>query len=223
MTTSHVTAASASRLERKRARNREALIRAARRLFVKNGFDATAIADIAEAADLGFGTFYRYFADKEAVLEAVLDEGKQAIDEVIAAANLDERAAAIALRDFSTKWVTTLQRNRDLSALFWQITMGGRSGRRPLRLERESESEPFPVTLTNAIERLVARGIAAGEFLACDTRMVAGLLAAVHMHLLFSRAGEHLDKESAIETLCTFELRALSGNSPSTGAGRTGR
>ena len=35
-----------------------------------DGFEATTIADIAEAADLGFGTFYRYFPDKEAVLEA---------------------------------------------------------------------------------------------------------------------------------------------------------
>jgi AcrR family transcriptional regulator len=63
---------SASRIERKRARNRGALIAAARSLFVQHGFEATTIAAIAESADLGFGTFYRYFPDKEAVLEAVL-------------------------------------------------------------------------------------------------------------------------------------------------------
>lgn len=223
MTTSDVTAPSASRLERKRARNRAALIRAARRLFVKNGFDATAIADIAEAADLGFGTFYRYFADKEAVLEAVLDEGKQAIDEVIAAAAADARPAIAALGDFSRRWVETLQGNRDLSALFWQITMGGRAGRRPLRLERERGRDTFPVTLTNAIERVIIRGVGAGDFQPCDTRMVAGLVAAIHMHLLFSPAGEHLDGDSVIDTLCAFEFRALGAELASIGAGRTGR
>ena len=43
------------------------------RSSLERGFEATTIAEIAEAADLGFGTFYRYFPDKEAVLEAVLE------------------------------------------------------------------------------------------------------------------------------------------------------
>ena len=74
---------SASRLERKRARNRDALLAAARRLFIRDGFERTTIAAIAEEADLGFGTFYRYFPDKESALHAVLEEAAREVDAVL--------------------------------------------------------------------------------------------------------------------------------------------
>ena len=68
MPVSPVISESVSRTARKRARNRAALIASARRLFAQVGFEATTIAAIAESADLGFGTFYRYFPDKVAIL-----------------------------------------------------------------------------------------------------------------------------------------------------------
>src|SRR2546423_13554485 len=81
MSASDLTIESVSRVDRKRAKNRDALIDAARGLFARQGFEATTIAAIAEAADLGFGTFYRYFPDKDAILEAVLDAGRLEIQE----------------------------------------------------------------------------------------------------------------------------------------------
>ena len=64
MSPSDLTIESVSRVDRKRAKNRDALVDAARGLFARHGFETTTIAAIAEAADLGFGTFYRYFPDK---------------------------------------------------------------------------------------------------------------------------------------------------------------
>ena len=85
MPASEVIDESVSRTERRRTRNRDALVAAARRLFAQDGFEATTIAGIAQAADLGFGTFYRYFADKEAALEAVLEDGRAGMDAVLLA------------------------------------------------------------------------------------------------------------------------------------------
>ena len=45
----------------------EALIEAAAGLFVERGFDATQTPDIAAAAGVSVGTFYRYFTDKKEV------------------------------------------------------------------------------------------------------------------------------------------------------------
>jgi AcrR family transcriptional regulator len=63
-----------SRVERRKARTRAALMAAARRLFAGRGMERTTIAEIAELADIAIGSFYNYFATKEELLEALLSE-----------------------------------------------------------------------------------------------------------------------------------------------------
>lgn len=61
--------------ELRRQRTRSALLEAARALFAERGYEGTTIAAIGERADLGFGTFYLYFRDKEDILRTVVMEG----------------------------------------------------------------------------------------------------------------------------------------------------
>lgn len=51
---------------------RAELAAAAVRLWAEKGFDGTSVATIAEAAGIAKGTFYLYFASKQALLEDVL-------------------------------------------------------------------------------------------------------------------------------------------------------
>jgi len=46
----------------------------AKRVFAERGFHAASIADICEAAGIGRGTLYQYFANKRSVLTAILRE-----------------------------------------------------------------------------------------------------------------------------------------------------
>jgi len=57
-------------------RTREVLVTSARELFEQRGFAATRMGDIADAAGVSHGTVYTYFADKYAVLDAVLADLK---------------------------------------------------------------------------------------------------------------------------------------------------
>ena len=64
----------APRQERRKATTRAKLVDATRRVVADKGVEATTIAHITEAADVGFGTFYLHFGSKDAAIEAVVGE-----------------------------------------------------------------------------------------------------------------------------------------------------
>jgi AcrR family transcriptional regulator len=82
-TMTEVTEVPASRpLRKDAARNRAALVAAARAVFAERGFDAT-LDDVARQAGVGVGTAYRHFTNKYELAQAVF---AQAVDEIVAAA-----------------------------------------------------------------------------------------------------------------------------------------
>ena len=78
-----------SRLDRRKARTRQALIDAAVRLIAEGRGDRASIAEITEEADIGFGSFYNHFDSKEQLFqtasEEVLERWGQMIDRATAA------------------------------------------------------------------------------------------------------------------------------------------
>ena len=66
------------------AATRLKVIRAAERLFTENGYPATTIEAVAEAADTPLPTLYRLFGSKRALLAAVLDTAFGGDDQPIA-------------------------------------------------------------------------------------------------------------------------------------------
>jgi AcrR family transcriptional regulator len=62
------------RRERKKRELRARIYEAARQLFLEHGFEATTVAQIAEAADVAQGTFFNHFPSKQAVLAELTSE-----------------------------------------------------------------------------------------------------------------------------------------------------
>lgn len=63
--------------ERDDGNRRQALLRAAARLFRQQGFSATSTRDIAAAVGMRSGSPFYHFENKEALLAAVMEEGMQ--------------------------------------------------------------------------------------------------------------------------------------------------
>jgi len=68
-------ASAPGRRARRQAEIRGRLLTAGRRVFTEQGIADATIAQITEAADVGFGTFYLYFPTKEALYRAVVRDG----------------------------------------------------------------------------------------------------------------------------------------------------
>jgi len=79
------------RRERTKAANRSALIEAARDAFGALGYDAVGVRDIVRRTELASGTFYNYFADKDAVFRAVVGETGAEVRRRVRAAHASAR------------------------------------------------------------------------------------------------------------------------------------
>ncbi|MDX1648774.1 MAG: helix-turn-helix domain-containing protein [Myxococcota bacterium] len=77
MTAPRPPARSPARARRPRARGRATrarLLEAAGELFRRRGYDGTSVVDVAARAGVGVGTVYHHFADKRAMLLALIDD-----------------------------------------------------------------------------------------------------------------------------------------------------
>lgn len=78
------------RRERKKAATRQSLEDHAFRLFNANGYDATTVEDISDAADVSARTFFRYYPTKEQVLYADHEPRLEAATQLLASRPADE-------------------------------------------------------------------------------------------------------------------------------------
>ena len=84
----------ASRLDRRKARTRQALIDAAVRLIAEGRGDRASIAEITEEADIGFGSFYNHFDSKEQLFQTASEEVLERWGQLIDRATVDQLAEA---------------------------------------------------------------------------------------------------------------------------------
>ena len=106
------------------ADKREAILRAAVKVFARKGFFNSKVADIAKEAGIADGTVYLYFKSKDEILHSVFDrameefisEGKREIAEI---AEADKR-----LRKIARLHLERLSADRDLAVVF-QVELRG--------------------------------------------------------------------------------------------------
>lgn len=112
---------------------REDLLAAAARRFVSTGIRRTTMEDIAKEAHAGKATLYRHFANKDAVIDALLDREAERFERLLERAAADHDAAAdrieaaflAGVRFFVEHPVMTRGRDEEPGVLLPRITANG--------------------------------------------------------------------------------------------------
>jgi AcrR family transcriptional regulator len=82
-----------NRAQRRASKTLGRLMAAALSLFGRQGVSATTVEDITEEADVGKGTFYRHFASKDAVLEALVEQSLTHLIDCLRGTAVDARSS----------------------------------------------------------------------------------------------------------------------------------
>src|SRR5437899_3671932 len=136
---------------------RELILRAATRVFARNGYFNSKVADIARAADVADGTVYLYFKSKEEILHSIFDQN---MAEAIASGRKlieplsDPREK---LRQIARLHLERLGADRDLAVVF-QVELRGST-----KFMQEFSAAGFGEYL-DIIRQTVADGQATGDF-----------------------------------------------------------
>jgi AcrR family transcriptional regulator len=163
-----------TRHERRRSKNREALINAGHKIIAEKGIDAATMAEIAEAADVGAGTAYNHFASKDelvvAVMERVMD--RLAIRIKAATENFDDPAQVFAFGVLSTmrtattdsRWRWLLRRSEVIADAMFRVL-----GPYAIHdLERAAKAKRFRFRDAALVYRMATHAIVGFCLAACD-------------------------------------------------------
>ena len=148
--------------ERQKTERERRIVRAAARLFVRPGYAATAMEDVAARAGLAVGTIYNYFPSKPDLLLAIV---RRETDELVARARTvsaseseNPVAAIIAVADILLNGFIADDRRLWRELLSAAIAEPARIGQRMFELDVR-----LVAVLAELIENLKARGVVAAE------------------------------------------------------------
>jgi AcrR family transcriptional regulator len=153
------------RRARRRDHQRDAILRAAARLFRERGFADTGMRDIAAAADLSAANLYHYFDGKNDLLFYCQDRALDRMLAAVAAARRGSRSAADRLRTVFIAHLRTLLDEIEGATAHLQVDSLPPALRDAIVSKRDRYER--------ALRRIIAQGIAAGELADVDPALVA--------------------------------------------------
>jgi AcrR family transcriptional regulator len=183
------------RVERRRSRNRARLLEAAKELFAARGMQSTAVAEVAERADIATGSFYSYFRTKDELLDALLEEEFAAQLRLLELRQAQVKDPAEKVSVAHRHLVRVAQADPDWAWLLVRL---------------DASQRVAWAVLGQAAQRDLQEGVASGRFHVANERLAlnasGGSLFAVMHSQLIGEASEHADCEHAEGVLRSFGI-----------------
>ncbi|MBV7294871.1 TetR/AcrR family transcriptional regulator [Corynebacterium sp. TAE3-ERU12] len=159
-------------------KRRAAILDAARRVYIRDGYHDARLTDIAAEAGCSVGTLYTHFAGREALLAAVLRSVENDMRRPAAAAVRNASPGA-ELAATNRSYLESYRRNAEIMALLEQVSQA-RSDIRDIRIQR---AQDFVARNAAWLEKLREAGeIDAG----IDTEMMSAALSSMTSRLAYA-------------------------------------
>jgi len=192
---------------RRRGRQRDAILRAAARLFRERGFADTGMRDIAAAADLSAANLYHYFDGKNDLLFYCQDRALDRMLAAVDAARRESRSATERLRVVFTAHLQTLLDEIEGATAHLQIDSLPPKLRDAIVKKRDSYER--------ALRRLIADGIKSGELVDMDPAVVArAMLGAMNWTVTWFRPDGRDTAAAVGEVISRFLVRGIAARTP---------
>jgi TetR/AcrR family fatty acid metabolism transcriptional regulator len=156
----------------KEQHTREKIINCALRIFAKEGFFKTTVADIAQAAGIAKGTLYLYFKDKASLYVSVIEEHFKVGIDYLRRVEEESITSTKKLKKIADEWIDTMIR---LKSSFFMFSMEN------VNLSSKIMKAVKPIMnfrlkeMIDIIAKIIKQGIAKREF-----RKIEPHIAALH-------------------------------------------
>jgi AcrR family transcriptional regulator len=192
---------------RRRDRQRDAILRAAARLFRERGFADTGMRDIAAAADLSAANLYHYFDGKNDLLFYCQDRALDRMLAAVVAARRESPSATERLRVVFTAHLQTLLDEIEGATAHLQIDSLPPKLRDAIVKKRDSYER--------ALRRLIADGIKSGELVDMEPAVVArAMLGAMNWTVTWFRPDGPETAAAVGEVISRFLVRGVAARTP---------
>jgi AcrR family transcriptional regulator len=196
----------APRLARRRDARRDSILRAAAHMFRERGFADTGMRDIAEAADLSPANLYHYFRGKEEILFYCQDRTLDRMLAAIAAARRTSAPSASRLHGVLTTHLRTMLDEVEGASAHVQVDSLSPVLRARIVQKRDRYER--------ALRRLVADGVAAGEFVQMDPAVVTrAMLGALNSTVTWYRPEGQVSADVIGDVIASFLVRGIAARS----------
>jgi len=192
---------------RRHDRQRDAILRAAARLFRERGFADTGMRDIAAAADLSAANLYHYFNGKNDLLFYCQDRALDRMLAAVASARRETASAAERLRLVCAAHLQTLLDEIEGATAHLQIDSLPPAMRDAIVRKRDRYEQ--------GLRRMIVEGMKAGELVDMDPAVVArAMLGAMNWTVTWFRP-EGPDTAAAVgDVISRFLVRGVAARTP---------
>jgi TetR/AcrR family transcriptional repressor of mexJK operon len=192
------------------AAKRESIVKAAWKLFLEKGYDATSMDDIATLAQVSKPTVYNHFRDKESLFAAVVGDSTDNIEKLVSMitqtlSQTDDLGRS--LLELSRQFLTALMRP-DMLRLRRMVIANSERFPKVGSLWYEQGFGRVLSALAKSFDRLVGRGL----LRAADMTMAANHFAGLLLWIPVNRAmftGDHRIGREALERHAESATRAF--------------
>ena len=150
--------------EQKKLLAKNTIMETAIEQFIQQGFQATSIADIMKAANMGLGTFYNYFESKDELLHCLLDNLAVQLQQRLQELAAEQKSRAEILRQMVLMAARLVDSNKYVLPLF--LSAGARPEQAMVEDKKEAKDDhkAHGPAFMSMFLKLVKEGQASGEF-----------------------------------------------------------